>query len=148
MNGMTIGELARVTGTNPETIRYYERIGLLPAPARTASNYRSYGAADLGRLSFIRRARALGFSTEQVSALLDLAERRDRSCDAVNALARGHLGTIDAKIADLSALRGELAELISQCHTGTIGECRIIDALGPDPAAALVGSQWRHRSAG
>lgn len=139
MIGMAIGKLARATGTKSETIRYYERIGLLPAPARTASNYRSYGAGELARLSFIRRARGLGFSIEQVSALLDLADRRDRSCDAVDALAKEHLSTIDAKIADLAALRAELADLIAQCHTGTIAECRIIDALGPCSAAARSG---------
>lgn len=148
MNGMTIGQLARATGTKAETIRYYERIGLLPSPARTASNYRSYGASELARLSFIRRARALGFSIGQVRALLDLADRRDRSCDAVDALAKEHLGTIDAKIADLSALRGELADLIAQCRTGTIAECRIIDALGPGSAAAEVRDQKRQGSAG
>lgn len=138
MHGMAIGNLARATGTKSETIRYYERIGLLPAPARTASNYRSYGAAELARLSFILRARGLGFSIEQVSALLNLADRRDRSCDAVNSLATEHLGTIDAKIADLSALRGELADLIAQCRTGTIADCRIVDALGPDTARAAA----------
>lgn len=146
MNGMTIGELARATGTKAETIRYYERIGLLPSPARTASNYRSYGAAELARLSFIRRARALGFSIGQVRALLDLADRRDRSCETVDALAREHLGTIDAKIADLSSLRGELADLIAQCSAGTIAECRIIDVLGPSPAAPRSKNQRRQDS--
>ena len=133
---MRIGELARITDTRVETIRYYERIGLLPRPARTAGNYRSYGADELARLSFIRRARALGFSIDQVRALLDLADRRDRPCDAVDALAAEHLETIEAKIADLTALRRELAALIGQCRRGTIAECRILDALAPGPAAA------------
>ena len=131
MVGMAIGELARATGTKAETIRYYERIGLLPRPARTSANYRSYGAAELARLSFVRRARALGFSIEQISALLDLADCRDRSCEAVDALAQEHLATIDAKIADLTALRRELADVIGQCQQGTIAECRILDALAP-----------------
>lgn len=135
MKGMAIGELARATGTKSETIRYYERIGLLPQPSRTAANYRSYGTAELARLSFIRRARALGFSIEQVSALLDLADRRDRSCDAVDVLAKEHLQTIEAKIADLVALRRELADLIGQCRQGTIAECRILDALAPKRTA-------------
>jgi Cu(I)-responsive transcriptional regulator len=135
---MAIGALARATGTKAETIRYYERIGLLPRPTRTAANYRSYGSAELARLSFIRRARALGFSIEQVSALLDLADRRDRSCGAVDALAKEHLETIEAKIADLSALRRELADLIGQCRRGTIAECRILDALAPSPATAVT----------
>lgn len=141
MMGMAIGELARATGSKAETIRYYERIGLLPKPARTATNYRNYGAAELARLSFIRRARSLGFSIGQVGALLDLADRRDRSCEAVDALAREHLTTIEDKIADLTALRRELAELIGQCSRGTVAECRIIDALSPkrQAGAARVG---------
>ena len=131
MLGMAIGELARATGAKAETIRYYERIGLLPRPSRTAANYRSYGAAELARLSFIRRARALGFSIEQVSELLELSDCSERSCEAVDALAKEHLATIDAKIADLSALQRELADVIGQCQQGTIAECRIIDALAP-----------------
>lgn len=147
MRGMSIGELARATGTKAETIRYYERIGLLPRPARTESNYRSYGTADVARLSFIRRARSLGFSIGQVSALLDLADRRDRSCDAVDALAKEHLETIEAKIADLKALRRELADLIGQCRQGTIAECRILDALAPSPTGSATARDEGRRSA-
>ena len=131
MAGMAIGALARATGTKAETIRYYERIGLLPRPPRTAANYRSYGASELARLSFVRRARALGFSIDQVSALLELADCRERSCEAVDTLAQQHLVAIDAKIADLTALRRELAGLIGQCRKGSIAECRILDALAP-----------------
>ncbi len=87
----SIGDLAKSTATKVETIRYYERIGLLPAPERTAGNYRSYSAAHLGRLSFIRRARDLGFSIEQVRDLLGLSDQRARSCEAVDAIAREHL---------------------------------------------------------
>jgi Cu(I)-responsive transcriptional regulator len=134
--GISIGELARATGTKAETIRYYERIGLLPKPSRTAANYRSYGSAELARLSFIRRARALGFTIEQVGALLDLADNRARSCEAVDALAKEHLTAIEAKISDLSALRRELADLIGQCSRGTIADCRIIDALAPSSAGS------------
>src|SRR3546814_19020920 len=76
---LTIGEAARATGTKAETIRYYERIGLLLRPGRTAGNYRSYGADDVARLSFVRRARGLGFSLDQVRDLLDLSERSDSS---------------------------------------------------------------------
>jgi DNA-binding transcriptional MerR regulator len=136
MMGMAIGGLARATGTKAETIRYYERIGLLPKPSRTAANYRSYGTAELARLSFVRRARALGFSIDQVSALLELADCRERSCEAVDTLAQQHLVAIDAKIADLTALRRELADLIGQCRKGSIAECRILDALAP-PIPAL-----------
>jgi DNA-binding transcriptional MerR regulator len=85
----SIGELAKATETKVVTIRYYERIGLLPEPERTAGNYRSYSAAHLGRLSFIRRARDLGFSIEQVRDLLSLSDQRERSCEAVDAIACG-----------------------------------------------------------
>lgn len=128
---LNIGALARATGTKVETIRWYERVGLLPAPARSAGNYRTYGEAHLGRLSFIRRARDLGFSLEQIRALLDLAEDRERSCDAVDVIAREHLDEVDRKIADLQALRRELDSLIGQCRHGKVAECRIIEALAP-----------------
>ncbi len=124
-----IGELARSTATKVETVRYYERIGLLPMTVRTAGNYRAYGRAHIERLSFIRRARALGFSIEQVRELLSLADDRSRSCAAVDELARVHLATVERKLADLTALGQELETLLGQCHSGTIAECRIIQAL-------------------
>lgn len=129
---LSIGDLGRATDTKVETIRYYERIGLLPEPGRTAGNYRIYSRQHLGRLSFIRRARELGFSIEQVSELLGLSDQQDRSCEAVDAIAREHLKAVERKIADLQSLRRELSSLISQCGCGTIAECRIIDALSPD----------------
>jgi Cu(I)-responsive transcriptional regulator len=127
----SIGDLAKTTDTKVETIRYYERIGLLPEPKRTAGNYRSYEAVHLGRLSFIRRARELGFSIDQVRNLLGLADQKDRSCETVDSIAREHLADVDRKIADLKGLRRELNSLIRQCHHGTIAECRILDALAP-----------------
>ena len=129
---MNIGELARVADTKAETIRYYERIGLLPPPPRTAGNYRDYSDAHVRRLSFTRRARDLGFSIEQIRALLDLADQRERSCEAVDVIAREHLMDVKRKLADLAALRRELDSLIRQCRHGTIAECRIIEALAPD----------------
>jgi len=128
---LNIGELARVTGTKVETIRYYERIGLLPAPPRTAANYRAYSAAHVGRLSFTRRARDLGFSIEQIRALLDLSDQHDRPCEAVDLIAREHLAEVDRRLADLRSLRRELSALIDQCLHGTVAECRIIEALAP-----------------
>ncbi|MDR3529509.1 MAG: helix-turn-helix domain-containing protein [Rhodopila sp.] len=129
---MNIGELARAAGTNAETIRYYERIGLLPAPPRTAGNYRDYSFADVSRLAFTRRARNLGFSIEQIRALLDLADQKEQSCEAVDAIARAHLAEVTRKLVDLAALRRELEALIRQCRRGTVAECRILEALGPD----------------
>jgi Cu(I)-responsive transcriptional regulator len=130
---LAIGELGRLTGTKVETIRYYERIGLLPAPPRTAGNYRVYGPAHVSRLSFIRRSRDLGFSLDQIRALLDLSDDRSRSCEAVDAIAKEHRDEVDRKIADLRALRRELGSMIDQCRCGTVAECRIIEALSPQP---------------
>jgi Cu(I)-responsive transcriptional regulator len=126
---MKIGELARLTGTKVETIRYYELIGLLPAPARTAGNYRAYGNEHRQRLAFVRRARDLGFSLDQVRELLGLADKRDQSCDAVDQIARAHRDTVDRKIAELRALRKELDRMIGQCRHGVVADCLIIEVL-------------------
>ena len=115
---MKIGDLAKATGTKVETIRYYEQTGLLPAPARTRGNYRSYGGEHLARLSFIRRARDLGFSIEQVRALVDLSDDRTRDCATVDHIAGEHLRDVDRKIADLTALRRELSAVIASCCGG------------------------------
>jgi DNA-binding transcriptional MerR regulator len=127
----TIGELGAATATKVETIRYYERIGLLPKPSRTSGNYRSYAMAELGRLSFIRRARDLGFTLDQVRELLALADDRDRSCEGVDEIARSHLAEVERKLGDLEALRAELSSLLDQCSHQTISACRIIETLAP-----------------
>ena len=129
--GLTIGQLGKATDTKVETVRYYERIGLLAAPDRTPGNYRAYGAEALARLSFIRRARDLGFSLDKVRDLLDLAGQRQRDCATVDVLASEHLAEIDRKLADLNALRQELSALITSCEGGTMSECRILEALAP-----------------
>lgn len=139
----TIGDVARATGTRVETVRYYERIGLLPPPERSAGNYRLYGEAHLNALSFVRRARNLGFSLDQVRALMTLADARQQSCAQVDALVRGHLDEIGRKIDDLRALQHELDGLLSQCTRGTVAQCRVIEALGPRPAC---GPDGRHGS--
>jgi Cu(I)-responsive transcriptional regulator len=128
---LTIGDLGKATATKVETIRYYERIGLLPKPPRTSGNYRDYGQAELGRLSFIRRARDLGFSLDQVRALLGLSDDRSRDCAGVDRIATAHLAEVDRKIADLTALRRELRAVIDSCDGGLVADCRIIEALGP-----------------
>lgn len=130
---LSIGDLGKATNTKVETVRYYERIGLLPKPPRTSGNYRDYGKAELGRLSFIRRARDLGFSLDQIRELLTLSDDRDQSCAAVDAIATSHLADIDRKLADLNALRSELSRLLGSCQRGTIGDCLIIDTLAPIP---------------
>ncbi|MCG2840154.1 helix-turn-helix domain-containing protein [Sandaracinobacter sp. RS1-74] len=128
---MKIGELAQATGTKVETVRFYEKIGLLDAPSRTRSNYRAYGPAHLGRLSFIRRARDLGFSLDQVRALLSLSDDPEQPCEAIDAVARAHLEEVDRKLADLKALRQELQHLLGQCGSGVVSTCRIVEALSP-----------------
>ncbi|WP_061937593.1 helix-turn-helix domain-containing protein [Aureimonas sp. AU22] len=128
---LTIGMLARATGTKVETIRFYERNGLLPAPARTNGNYRSYERSHLDRLIFIRRARDLGFSLDRIRRLLALSDDREQSCEAVDVLARQHLAEVQAKIDDLRAMQRELDCLLDQCRCGTVADCRIIGTLSP-----------------
>jgi len=137
---LTIGKLAAATGTKVETVRYYERAGLIPAPARTEGNYRSYRPQDLERLRFIRRTRDLGFSLDEVRALLDMAEQRDSDCGTVDAIATGHLEEINRKIADLTMLRRELSAVIASCSGGTVADCRILEAFAPTPSEVRDGS--------
>ena len=106
---MRIGELARAAGVKAETIRYYEREGVLASPPRTQANYRDYGPEHARRLNFIRRARDLGFSMTRIRELLELADDRSRACHAVDTLARAHLGEVNRKIADLEASEGNCA---------------------------------------
>jgi len=124
-----IGALSRRTGVNVETIRYYERAGLLRKPERSAGGYRTYGPADAQRLLFIRRTRDLGFSLENVRQLLGVADRKSRSCRAVHALAARHLAEIQAKIVDLRRMEKVLAEMVAACAEGTLPDCPLLDAL-------------------
>lgn len=126
---MKIGELARVTDTKAETIRYYEKIGLLRAPARTDGNYRDYGPEDQERLAFIRQARGLGFDIGDVRSLLGLAEQSDQQCVEVDRIATGHLHVVQNKIRQLERLRSELQRMVSQCDGDQIVECHILESL-------------------
>lgn len=128
---LTIGRLAAETGVNVETIRYYEKAGLIAPPARTEGNYRSYRPDDVARLRFVRRTRDLGFTLEQVRALLSIAGQRERDCGTVDVIASEHLAEVDRKIADLTALRRELADAVASCAGGTVAECRILEAFSP-----------------
>lgn len=127
---MKIGELSKATGTNIETIRYYERIGLLPVPLRTNANYRSYGDAHRTRLSFVRHSRDLGFTIEEIRSLLDLSDHPDRDCGEADRIASAHLEQVEAKLDQLSALRDELTRIVGRCRGGLAGDCRVIEALG------------------
>src|ERR1700746_3746002 len=129
MDALTIGQLGQATDTKGETIRYYEKIGLLPAPRRPAGNYRSYAAEHLQRLGFIRRARELGFTIEDVRELLKLAAHGERPCEQVDQFVARHLETTERKIQALTRLRRELRDTLDSCKGGRIAECRVIHAL-------------------
>jgi DNA-binding transcriptional MerR regulator len=131
MDALRIGQLGQATGTKIETIRYYEKIGLLPAPKRTAGNYRSYAAEHLQRLGFIRRARELGFTIEDVRELLKLAAHGERPCEQVDQFVARHLETTERKIQALTRLRRELRDTLDSCKGGRIAECRVVQALFP-----------------
>lgn len=128
MKGTSIGALSKATGVNIETIRYYERIGLLPEPDRTAAGYRQYGPEHLLRLSFIRKGRDIGFNIEAIRALLRLAEHPETPCQDADRLAWEHLTEIERKIEELGRLRDALREM-THCCANTVAECRIIGAL-------------------
>ena len=126
---LKIGDIAKATATNVETVRYYERIGLLPPPERTSSNYRSYTPAHLDRLSFIRHARGLGFDTADIRSLLNLADDPARDCGEVDQIASGHLKAVEEKIARLTILKDELSRMVGQCRGGQVRACRIMEVL-------------------
>lgn len=132
-----IGELSRRTGVNIETIRYYERIKMLPAPPRTESGRRVYGPVQVQTLTFIRRGRELGFTLDDIRALMTL-ERLDRACcGEVREIAATHLGTIRARIADLKKLEKLLAQTVDRCEGGTAPECPMLDILAPKSKRAV-----------
>ena len=129
---LAIGRLAKQTGTNVETIRYYEHMGLWVAPARSAGGYRLYGTEHLKRLNFIRRARLLGFSVDEVRTLLRLADERERPCAEVRVVAETHLADVRNKLADLRRMERVLRETVARCVAGTGAHCELIDALYRD----------------
>ena len=127
--GLPIGSVSRQSGVKVPTIRYYENIGLLSAPPRTGSNRRVYAAADLRRLKFIRHARELGFGVDDIRQLLNLADQPSRPCDDADEIARHHLGEIDRRVRQLTALRTELSRMVDGCQGGRICECRIMEVI-------------------
>lgn len=141
MAALRIGALARLSGVKVDTLRFYEKRGLLPRPPRLASGYRQYPAEAVGLVRFIQRAQELGFSLREVKELLTLRAVPRATCGDVVVLARRKVEEIDAKIGDLSAMRAALTKLLKGC-TGTapIAQCPIIESL-----AGEVGSKGRHR---
>ncbi len=122
-------DLARVTGCNLETIRYYETAGILPQPARTGAGHRTYGPPDVQRLRFVMRARELGFSLEDIRGLMGLGDRALRTCAEVKARTETHLAEVRAKIADLRRIETVLATTAARCSGADVPECAVLDAL-------------------
>lgn len=125
----SIGALSRETGVKVPTIRFYESIGLLPAPDRSASDRRMYDHRAVQRLAFVRHARDLGFPVEAVRSLLELADHPEQSCADADRLAAEHLAEVERKIGQLEALRDELARVTAECARGRVADCRVIEVL-------------------
>ncbi|MDA8051247.1 MAG: helix-turn-helix domain-containing protein [Rhodospirillales bacterium] len=132
-----IGVAARRTGCGIDTIRFYEKVGVLQRPRRTESGRRVYGTSEIARLTFIYRARKLGFSLDEVRGLLSLAEGEERPCEDVKRAAIRHRQDVRRKIADLRAVETTLGALIRQCQAGGPAECPLIEALSQPKAAAF-----------
>jgi MerR family mercuric resistance operon transcriptional regulator len=126
---LSIGRLARLAGVNLETIRYYERIGIMPPPSRTGGGHRAYDSEHVRRLAFIRRARELGFGIGDIRTLLTLATPDHRSCAEVRDIASAHLAGVRAKLADLTKLETILAATIAECTAGPSVACPVLDML-------------------
>ncbi|MBO9463254.1 MULTISPECIES: MerR family transcriptional regulator [Stappiaceae] len=126
---LSIGGLAKKTGTKVQTIRYYEQIGLLPEPDRTEGGQRRYSNEQLDKLSFIRHSRQLGFSLEAIRELLDLCDHPNRPCDMADAIARRQLKQVEQRIARLQALHTELKRMVYECSGGRTADCRVLEVL-------------------
>jgi MerR family mercuric resistance operon transcriptional regulator len=132
-SGLSIGRLAAQTGTAADTIRYYERLGLLPRAPRSAGHHRCFGAAHVHRLRFIRRARALGFSLEAIRSLLSLAAPGQRSCASVRVMALEHLNDVRRRLAELQRLEAALADTVAQCSGDRAPACAVLSMLEAAP---------------
>jgi len=129
VRSMTIGRAAAAAGCKVQTVRYYEQVGLLPAPSRTEGNQRLYADADIRRLMFIRHARGLGFPLDAIRSLLSLSDRPDQPCKTADMIARAQLAEVERRLAQLNALKAELSRMLDQCRGGTILDCRVIETL-------------------
>jgi MerR family mercuric resistance operon transcriptional regulator len=126
---MKRGELAKAAGCHLETIRFYERIGLMPAPSRSLGGHRVYADADARHLRFILRARELGFSINEVRGLLALKDGGRFTCGEMRDLSLDHLATIRSKISDLTRLERTMRKVVAQCRGGVAPDCPVVDAL-------------------
>jgi len=127
---LKIGELAKRTGSQVETIRYYEREGLLPAPARSEGNYRLYGPSHAERLQFIRHCRSLDMTLGEIRELLSFRDAPEESCNQVNLLLDGHIEHVGQRIQELQSLQKQLKALRSTCHSAQAAkDCEILQTL-------------------
>jgi len=132
---MNIGQLARQTGVPIDTVRYYERQQLLPAARRSPAGYRIFDQDAVRRLRFIRRAKTLGFTLDEIAGLLSLSSRRDQDMSDVRSAAAARLADVDQRLRELQRMRGALAQLIDACPGhGDLAACPIMAALQEDPA--------------
>ncbi len=132
MDGYRIGELARLAGVPVDTIRYYERTGLIPPPPRTAAGYRRYSSEVLARLQMVRRAKTLGFSLSEIGELLHLFDNRDTPCRHLHCRAVGKLEELEGRIDELHRIKRELQVMIENCHPATpINQCPVLNAIVP-----------------
>jgi MerR family mercuric resistance operon transcriptional regulator len=129
MQDLLIGEMSRRTGVHIETIRYYERIGVMPRPKRSEGGQRLYNGPQLNRLAFIKRSRDLGFSLKQVLTLLTLVDSGAMACSEVHTLTVNHLKDVKSKITDLRKLERALKDLAAQCSLGNVSDCPIVETL-------------------
>lgn len=127
--GYSIGDVSTTTGVNIETVRYYERIELLPKPDRTSGGNRQYNHDQLKRLAFIKRCRELGFSIEEIRSLLAMTDSKTQTCAEVNKLTTTHLSKVKDKILDLQRMQNLLETMVAQCSCGDVPECPIVDTL-------------------
>lgn len=131
---MRIGELAQVAQCSVETVRYYEKEGLLPAPARTSGNFRQYGATHVERLRFIRNCRALDMSHDEIRTLLQLADQPGEDCGSINVLLDQHIAHVDERLRELAQLKLQLASLRERCQTKqAVDACGILQGLAAMP---------------
>lgn len=136
MQAMNIGQAAKATGVSAKMIRHYESVGLFPEARRTEAGYRQYADKELGTLRFIRSARDLGFSIEQIRALLGLWQDQRRPSREVKALAQAHIDQLEAKLRDMQAMKATLEHLVHCCHGNDRPDCPIIDRLAHPCAKA------------
>ena len=127
--GYGIGDMSRATGVHIETIRYYERIGIMPPPDRTPGGNRQFSHDQLKRLFFVKRCRDLGFSLDEIRALLTMVDGRNFTCNEVNEMTLAHLGNIRKKLTDLKRLEQTLQKMAAQCSKGDVPQCPVIDTL-------------------